>query len=70
MLAAVGGVAGVALGALVTAGYANSQGWTTVVPAIALGGGVAAALAIGAVAGCIRRCGRRGCAPADALRTV
>ena len=32
LLAAGGGIAGVALGALVTAGYAASQGWQAVVP--------------------------------------
>jgi putative ABC transport system permease protein len=70
LLAAGGGLAGVALGAVVTAAYANSQGWTTVVPAVALGGGVAAALAIGAVAGCYPALRAARLAPADALRTV
>src|SRR5262249_20691497 len=34
LLATAGGVAGVLLGALVTAGYARSQDWSTVVPAV------------------------------------
>src|SRR4051794_30870473 len=50
LLAALGGVAGVALGAAVTAGYAASQSWHAVVPPAALGGGLAAATAIGGVA--------------------
>ena len=70
LLAAGGGLAGVALGAAVTAAYATSQGWTTVVPAIALGGGVGAALAIGAVAGLYPALRAARLAPADALRTV
>jgi putative ABC transport system permease protein len=51
LLSLLGGVAGVALGALVTGGYAAGQGWRVVVPASAGGGGLAAALVIGAVAG-------------------
>ena len=51
LLAAAGGLAGVALGAAVTAGYAGSQDWALVVPPEALAGGLAAAVLIGAVAG-------------------
>jgi putative ABC transport system permease protein len=70
LLAAGGGVAGVALGARVTAIYARSQDWATVVPALALGGGITAALLIGAVAGCYPALRAARLAPADALRTV
>ncbi|AQZ63321.1 ABC transporter permease [[Actinomadura] parvosata subsp. kistnae] len=51
VLAALGGLAGAVLGALLTAGYALSQGWQVVVPGAALAGGVAATAAIGALAG-------------------
>ncbi|GAA2414856.1 ABC transporter permease [Actinomadura vinacea] len=51
LLAALGGVGGVGLGIAVTAVYAISQGWPTVVPPWAMAGGVLATLAIGAVAG-------------------
>jgi putative ABC transport system permease protein len=70
LLAAVGGLAGVLLGALVTAAYAQSQGWSVVVPAVALGGGVVAALAIGALAGSYPAMRAARLAPTDALRTV
>jgi putative ABC transport system permease protein len=51
LLAFAGGLCGVALGALVTAGYALSQGWRIVVPAAVIAAGVGAALLIGAIAG-------------------
>jgi len=70
LLAAAGGLAGVALGAVVTAGYAESQGWSTVVPPAAMAGGAAAALAIGAVAGCYPALRAARLAPTEALRSV
>ncbi|MEU6250546.1 ABC transporter permease [Glycomyces sp. NPDC047010] len=51
LLSLLGGTGGVALGALITAAYATWQDWPPTVPAWALGGGVAATAAIGAVAG-------------------
>jgi len=51
LLAALGGTGGVALGTVVTAVYALSRGWPTVVPAWAMAGGILATLLIGAVAG-------------------
>ena len=70
MLATAGGLAGVALGALVTAGYATGQGWQAVVPVVALGGGVAAAAAIGAAAGLYPALRAARLSPTDALRSV
>jgi putative ABC transport system permease protein len=70
LLSAVGGVAGVLLGAGVTAGYDAARGWEVVVPAVGLAGGVLAALAIGAVAGLYPAMRAARLAPTDALRTV
>jgi putative ABC transport system permease protein len=70
LLAALGGAAGVALGALVTGAYAASRGWSTVVPPEAAVGGVVAAVAIGAVAGLYPALRAARLAPTEALRTV
>ncbi|WP_255293328.1 ABC transporter permease, partial [Streptomyces niveus] len=51
LLSALGGIGGVLLGIGVTTGYAGYQGWPTVVPLWAMGGGVAATLVIGGMAG-------------------
>jgi putative ABC transport system permease protein len=70
LLSAAGGVAGVMLGAAVTAIYAVVRGWEIVVPTAGLAGGIAAALAIGAVAGLYPATRAARLAPTDALRTV
>jgi putative ABC transport system permease protein len=70
LLSALGGIAGVALGALVTGGYAAGQGWRVVVPASAAGGGLAAALLIGAVAGLYPAVRATRLSPTEALRST
>jgi putative ABC transport system permease protein len=70
LLALLGGAGGVALGALVTAGYALRQHWQVVVPMNGVAGGVAAALALGATAGLYPAVRAARLSPTDALRTV
>jgi putative ABC transport system permease protein len=69
LLAGLGGMAGVSLGAAVTAGYALRSGWQAVIPTAALAGGLAAALAIGAVAGLYPATRAARMSPAEALRS-
>jgi putative ABC transport system permease protein len=70
MLSALGGVLGIAVGALATGAYALTQGWLFVVPAPALAAGVGAAMVIGAVSGVYPALRAAGLAPTEALRTV
>jgi putative ABC transport system permease protein len=51
LLALIGGAVGVGAGALATAIYANAKHELVVIPALAWGGGIGAAILIGAVAG-------------------
>ncbi|TMC11621.1 MAG: ABC transporter permease [Chloroflexi bacterium] len=70
LLSLLGGAGGVLAGAAVTAAYAVQQGWTVVVPPVAVWGGMGAAAAIGAVAGLYPALRAARLAPTDALRTV
>ena len=70
ILAALGGAAGVVLGVLITVAYASNRGWEAVVPWYVPAGGVAAALAIGAVAGLYPAMRAARLAPTDALRSA
>ncbi len=70
LLSLLGGAVGIALGAAATAAYAQTQGWIVVVPALAVGGGVAIALALGALAGLYPAARAARLAPAAALRSV
>jgi putative ABC transport system permease protein len=70
LLALLGGVAGAVLGGLITVGNDLWRGWEIVVPPIALGGGVGAAVVIGAVAGLYPALRAARLSPTEALRTV
>ncbi|MEV4517036.1 ABC transporter permease [Dactylosporangium sp. NPDC049525] len=69
VLAALGGAAGVAIGAAVTVAMAADQGWSVLIPAEALWGGLLVAVAAGAVAGLYPALRAAYLAPTDALRT-
>jgi len=70
LLSTLGGGAGVLLGSGVTAVYASLQGWPTVVPTWIMGGAVAAALLIGALAGLYPAIRAARLAPTEALATT
>ncbi|TDC13992.1 ABC transporter permease [Actinomadura bangladeshensis] len=67
LLSLIGGLAGTVLGTLITAGYALSRGWPTVVPAWASLAGVASTLVIGVVAGLYPAVRASGLSPREAL---
>jgi putative ABC transport system permease protein len=69
LLASIGGLGGVALGSLVTAGYANYKEWDTLIPTLAWAGGFGAAILIGAVAGLYPAIRAARLSPTEALRT-
>jgi putative ABC transport system permease protein len=69
LLSALGGAGGVLLGIAVTALYAGTQHWSTVVPAWAMAGGVAATVLIGGIAGLYPAIRAARLAPTEALAT-
>jgi putative ABC transport system permease protein len=70
LLATIGGVAGVAIGAAITIAVADQRQWTVQLPVVAVWGGLAAALAVGVVAGLYPALRAARLAPTDALRSV
>jgi putative ABC transport system permease protein len=70
LLAAAGGIAGALLGALVTAAYSTAEDQQIVIPPEAITGGIAAALAIGAIAGLYPALRAARLSPTEALRTI
>jgi putative ABC transport system permease protein len=69
LLSALGGLAGAALGTAATYVTAGARGWPALVPAAGVWGGLAAALAIGTVAGLYPAARAARLNPTDALRT-
>ena len=70
LLSSLGGLAGTAAGAAVTAGYATWRGWPPVVPPAVLAGALASALVIGAAAGLWPALRAARLAPTEALRSA
>jgi putative ABC transport system permease protein len=70
LLAFIGGAVGVSIGAIATAIYASTKHWAVVIPALAWGGGIGAALAIGGIAGLLPALRAARLSPTEALRTV
>jgi putative ABC transport system permease protein len=70
LLALLGGAAGVATGTIATTIYAHTKHWAVVIPTQAWAGGLAAAIAIGALAGILPAIRAARLSPTEALRTV
>jgi putative ABC transport system permease protein len=69
LLGAAGGALGVFFGTAVTFGLAYQRGWQALIPPVAVGAGLAVAVAIGALAGSYPAWRASRLAPTDALRT-
>jgi putative ABC transport system permease protein len=70
LLSLLGGAAGALMGLAGTAGYAVINGLPTVVSAPAVGGGIATALVVGAVAGIYPALRAAALTPTEALRAA
>jgi putative ABC transport system permease protein len=70
LLSTLGGSAGVALGSLVTMGYAASQGWPTVIPLWTIVAGIAATMLVGMMAGLYPAIRASRMSPTEALGSV
>jgi putative ABC transport system permease protein len=70
LLAILGGAVGVAVGVISTAVYASTKGWSVVIPTLAWGGGIGAALLIGAVAGLFPALRAARMSPTEALWSI
>jgi len=68
LLSFCGGVAGVAIGAAITGGYAQARDWTLSIPVSTLAAGVGASLVLGALVGLYPAGRAARLAPADAIK--
>jgi ABC-type antimicrobial peptide transport system permease subunit len=69
VLAVLGGGTGILIGTAVTAGLSQARGWSVLIPGVAVWGGLAVAIAVGAVAGLYPALRAARQSPTDALRT-
>jgi putative ABC transport system permease protein len=67
LLSLIGGIVGVVMGVTSTAVYADAKGWAIVIPPEAWAGGLAAAIAIGAIAGLLPAIRAARLSPTEAL---
>jgi putative ABC transport system permease protein len=70
LLAGLGGLLGIVAGASVTVALAHARHWSVAIPAVAVWGGLGAAIVIGAAAGLYPALRAARLAPTDALRSV
>jgi len=70
LLSLAGGAVGVAAGVAATFIYTTAKGWAMVIPALAWGGGIGAAVVIGAMAGLVPAQRAARLSPTEALRTT
>jgi putative ABC transport system permease protein len=70
VLSTLGGAAGLLIGSTITAAIAHDRGWTILIPAPALWGGMAVAITAGALAGLYPALRAARISPTDALRTA
>lgn len=70
LLSVLGGLAGTVTGVAATVIYSFTQHWSVRIPGLAMYGGIAAALAIGAIAGLYPASRAARLSPTEALRTV
>ena len=70
LLGLLGGVVGVALGAIATVLYAHTKHWATIIPTEAWAGGITASLLIGALAGLIPALRAARLSPTQALWSI
>jgi putative ABC transport system permease protein len=69
-LSASGGLAGAAIGGSVTVAVARGHGWAPAITPASIWGGIAVAVAVGAVAGCYPALRAARLSPTDALRST
>ena len=70
LLGAAGGTLGTLVGVGITIGLATVRGWSVAIPAVAVWGGIGAAILIGGLAGLYPASRAARLAPTDALRTT